>query len=230
MNLSTKSLVKITDGTPVRVFLPLKKSPALYRAQCVYKKNSDSKINLLFKIGVLPADDIATKQACFLNIDIGGKTMSVEAKIEKVENDQSLEIVVNKTVTHDEMRQFFRVDATTRIISRSFHTEIFGTANEPWSIEGKTIDISGNGVLAIFPSPPPEDKQVRLEITIPLEDKTENITVLAHQVRSTKLNDNHFETAFHFDDITTENRDKIIGCCLMIQRKLLRLKVKVKDK
>jgi len=229
MNPSSKSLAKIADGTPVRVFLPLKDRPALYRAQCIYKKNSDSKINLLFKIGVLPADDIATDQPCFLNIDTGGKTISVEARIEKVENDQSLEITVDKTVSHNEMRNFFRVDATTRIISKSFHTEIFGTTSDPWSIEGKTVDISGSGVLAIFPAPPPKDKQVRLEITIPLDDEPETITVLAHQVRSVRLNDNHFEAAFHFDDITTENRDKIIGCCLMIQRKLLRLKVRVKD-
>ncbi len=227
MTLGIQSLKNIPDGTPVRIFLPIKNRTELYRAQCIYQKSTPPELTLLFKLGVLPTDNIAVTQPCVISIDTGGPAITIESTIQKIENSQTLQMTVRKSISHEEMREFFRVDATTRIISKSFRTELFDNNNEPWSIEGKTIDISGNGVLAYFPEEPPADKQVRLEITIPLAEP-ETVTLLAHQVRSAKLSDKRFEAAYHFDDIDVEDRDKIIGCCLMIQRQLLRLKVQIK--
>ena len=229
MSSDIKTLKNVPDGKPVRIFLPLKTGPELYRAQCVYQKSVPPELTLLFKLGVLPIDNIAHSRPSIISIDMGGPTVSLEAMIQKIENPQTLQMIVSKSISHDEMREFFRVDTTARIISKSFQTELFEDKKQLWSIEGKTIDISGNGVLAFFPEQPPADKQVRLEITIPLA-KPETITVLAHQVRGAKLSDERFEAAYYFDDITAEDRDKIIGCCFMIQRKLLRLKVQVKDR
>jgi hypothetical protein len=93
---------------------------------------------------------------------------------------------------------------------------------------GTTIDISGSGILASFSSPPPMDSQTRLEITLPTSPP-EIISVLAHPVRKQQINENQYDVAYHFEDITIEDRDKIIGCCLRIQRRLLRLKVRVRD-
>jgi hypothetical protein len=69
---------------------------------------------------------------------------------------------------------------------------------------------------------------VHLEIIIP-SPEPETVKVVAHPVRTHRLNDNRYEVAYHFDDISMEDRDKIIGCCLVLQRKLLRLKVQVKN-
>jgi hypothetical protein len=229
MTFDIGTLESIPNGKPVRIFLPLKKGPELYRAQCVYQKSDPPELNLIFEIGVLPVEDISLSQASIISIDMGGPTVSLEAMIQRIENPQTLQMIVQKSITHDEMREFFRVDATAKIISKSFQTELFENKGETWSIEGKTIDISGNGVLAFFPEEPPADKQVRLEITIPLAEP-ETVTLLAHQVRAVKLSDERFEAAYHFDDISVEDRDKIIGCCLLIQRKLLRLKVQIKDR
>ena len=55
------------------------------------------------------------------------------------------------------------------------------------------------------------------------------IKILAHPVRQEQIADDQWDVAFHFDDISDEDRDKIIGCCLVIQRRLLRLKVQVRD-
>ncbi|MBW2659129.1 MAG: PilZ domain-containing protein [Deltaproteobacteria bacterium] len=227
MTADITTLKNIPDGKPVRVFLPLKNGPELYRAQCIYHKTTPPELTLLFKTGVLPIDDISDSRTSIISIDMGGPSLSLEAVIEKIENAQTLRMTVKKSISHEEMREFFRVDATTKIISKSFHTELFENQERSWSIEGMTIDISGNGVLAFFPQSPPSDKQVRLEITLPGAE-VRTITVLAHQVRSVKLTDQRFEAAYHFDDISDEDRDEIIGCCLMIQRKLLRLKVEVK--
>jgi hypothetical protein len=228
MTSDITTIKSIPEGKPVRIFLPLKNGPELYRAQCVYHKTTPPRLTLLFKPGVLPVEDISESRPAIISIDMGGPTLSLEAVIQEVENNQTLRMVVQKSISHDEMREFFRVDATAKIISSSFQTELFADQNNSWSIEGTTIDISGNGVLAFFPQSLPADSQVRLEITIPLP-VPEAITVLARQVRSTQLSDKRFEAAYHFDDISAEDRDKIIGCCLRIQRKLLRLKITVKD-
>ncbi|WP_136807848.1 PilZ domain-containing protein [Desulfosediminicola flagellatus] len=222
------NLRKIPDSKPVRIFVPLIDKAERYRASCVLQQSTPPKFNLLFKPGVLPAELINTKETCLINIDMGGPNVSLEAKIRNIVSDQSLEMTLVKTINHEQMREFFRVDAKAKVISSSFHPEFYDTPKDPWSIEGKTLDISGSGVLALFNTAPPRDKQVRLSIMLPNKD-LEVINVLAHHVRIQQIGDDQYEVAYHFDDISSEDRDKIIGCCLVIQRKLLRLKVQVKN-
>lgn len=219
-------LKNIANGKPVRVFLPLQHSPDRVRAQCVYKKTAPPEFALIFKPGMLPVDDIDIKQSCIVTIDMGGPNVSLEAMIKKIENPQTLQMIIQKSISHEQMREFFRIDAVTKVISKSFHTQFSGNSSEPWSIQGETIDISGSGILALFASLPPADKQVNLEITIPSAD-SEIIKAVAHPVRTHKLQDNRYEVAYHFDDISMEDRDRIIACCLVLQRKLLRLKVQI---
>ncbi len=228
MSSDANILQSIPKGKPVRIFLPLLNRPDRVRAQCLYQKTEPPKFSLIFKPGLLPVDEIDIAKPCIISIDMGGPTVSLEAMIQKVANRQTLQMIVQKSSSHEQMREFFRVDTTTSVISKSFHTELFNDKNEPWSATGQTVDISGSGILAIFDKKPEDDRQVRLEITIPSLE-TGTIKVLAHQVRVQQLHDGRYEVAYHFDDIKTEDRDAIIGCCLVIQRKMLRLKINVKE-
>ncbi len=228
MASDTNSLDKIPNGKPVRIFMALTHGTERYRAQCVYHKTEAPKFSLLFRPGILPVDEISLSDPCIINIDLGGPTFSLEAAIQKVANSQTLEMIELNTINHEQLREFFRVDSTTKVISKSFLPEIIGNKGKPWAIQGQTVDISGSGLLAIFPERPPKDRQVRLEISIPSAEP-ETIKVLASLVRCQEISDGYFEVAYHFDDISSEERDTIIGCCLVIQRKLLRLKVQVKD-
>lgn len=228
MSSDTNILQNIPNGKPVRIFLPLLNRSERVRAQCLYQKNEPPKFSLLFKSGVLPVAEIDMQKPCIISIDMGGPTVSLEAMIQQITNQQTLAMVVQKSISHEQMREFFRVDAVTRVVSKSFQTEHFNNQAEPWSAEGQTVDISGSGILAIFNEKPQPDRPVKLEIMIPsIEPVT--IKVLAHQIRVQELLDGRFEVAYHFDDITSEDRDKIIGCCLVIQRKMLRLKVTVQE-
>ncbi len=103
---------------------------------------------------MLPIDDLDIKQPCIISIDMGGRTISLEATIQQIVNPQTLQMVVQKSISHAQMREFFRVDAETSVISKSFHTELFSDKNKPWSTRGQTIDISGSGLLAIFDEKP----------------------------------------------------------------------------
>lgn len=228
MTSDITTLNSIPNGKPVRIFLPLSTGPNHFRTQCVYQKTSPPDFTLAFKPAALPANEIDTKQACIISVDMGGTTLSLEAVIRKIAGPQTLHLTTQKSVSHEQMREFFRVDATANVISRSFHTEVFNTNADSWSLTGQTVDISGSGILAVFAEEPPADAHVRLEITIPSVEP-EIIKVLAHRVRTQKIQDGLHEVAYHFDDISIEDRDKIIGCCLVIQRKLLQLKVQVKN-
>ncbi len=229
MNADIDTLNTIPNGKPVRIFIPLLDRLDRVRAQCVYQQTSPPKFTLIFKAGLLPLDDIDVRQPCIITIDMGGPTLSLEAMIQEIVNPQTLQMILQKSISHDQMREFFRIDAVTQVISSSFRTQFVNQNSEPWSIQGETVDLSGSGILAIFPNPPPTEKQVQLEIFVPSVEPV-TVKVIAHQVRVQRQNDGRYEVAYHFDDISTEDRDKIIGCCLVLQRKLLRLKVQVAGK
>jgi hypothetical protein len=221
-------LEKIPDSKPVLVFLPLKNITERYRLQGVYQKSVSPVFSLFFQTGALPLDDIDTSQPCIINIDMGGPSISLEANITKVTNAQHLVMTALKSMSHEQLREFFRVDAVTSVIGRSFRSKAKGKDGEEWSFQGETIDISGSGILASFSEKPPSNALIQLEISLPT-DTPEVVKTLARPTRVVKTADDRYDVAFHFDEITTEDRDKIIGCCLEIQRRLLRLKVKVKD-
>ena len=228
MSSDTTSLDQIQNGKPVRIFLPLTDRSDKIRAQCIYQQTSPPKFNLIFKPGILPVDDIDISELSIINVDLGGSNISLEAKILNISNSQTLEMVITKSINHEQMREFFRVDAVTDVISKSFETSVFDDDADQQEIAGKTVDISGSGILAIFKDKPPQTKHIKLEFSLPGEDLT-TIQIFAHQVRVQKLHDGRFEVAYHFDDISDENRDSIIGTCLILQRKMLRLKVQVRD-
>lgn len=218
----------IPDAKPIRIFLPVIDSKERYRMQCVYQISESPRFKLLFKPGILPVDSIDTSEPCIINVDLGGPNLSIEAMIASVLNSQTLEMIVQRAISYDQMREFFRVDATAHVISKSFQPALYGKTGDPWTLQGKTIDISGSGILASFSKKPPMDEQVKLEVTLP-STPSEVIKILAHPVRREQINEDQWDVAFRFDDISDEDRDKIIGCCLIIQRRLLRLKVQVRN-
>jgi hypothetical protein len=227
MDADTSILDKIPDQKPVRIFLPIKQSRKRYRTQAVYKQGSSPAFELYFRPGTLPLDNLDQQQPCLINVDFGGPNISMEATISAATH-QVLTMTAQKLVSHEQMREFFRVDATTKVMSKSFQPEFFSEKGRPWSLKGTTIDISGSGLLAFFNEQPPADRQVRLEISLPTETP-DIVKVLARPVRSQQIDKEQWEVAYHFEDISIEDRDKIIGWCLEIQRHLLRLKADTDD-
>ena len=89
-----------------------------------------------------------------------------------------------------------------------------------WSLSGLVIDLTGSGILVSLPNQPPVEDSVSLEFSLPTEP-SEDIKILAHSVRSLPTDDNQWNVAYRFDTISEEDRDKIIGCCLVEQRRML---------
>jgi len=219
-------LTKISDEKPVRLFLPIIDADDRLVIQCVLKKTQTAHFQLLFKHGSLPVNKIDKGTSCLINLDLGGKSVSLESKILEIINNQTLEMVLQKTVTHEQMREFFRVDCTVPIILSSIIPDDFGSPDDDWKIPGTTVDLSGAGLRASFSTKPPNNTQVRLELALPTTETT-IIKTLASPVRISQLTENLWDAAYQFDQIEDEDQDAIIGCCLVEQRRLLRLKVKV---
>ncbi|MGI9536775.1 MAG: PilZ domain-containing protein [Desulfocapsaceae bacterium] len=221
----TAALRKIPDLKPVRIYLPIKNNKQRYRTQAIYKSVTPPLFELRFHLGTIPLDNLDLEKNCLVNVDFGGPNISMEASIASV-SIQTLRMTAEELVTHDQMREFFRVDTVTEVISKSFQPEFFNNQGQSWAIRGKTIDISGNGILAAFSEKMPDDELVRLEISLPARE-SQTIKILAKPVRNQQIEVDQWETAYHFQDISSEDRDRIIGCCLDIQRQFLRLKVDV---
>ncbi len=222
-------LSKISDEKPVRLFLPLVGSDDRKLILCVFKYLQDNRFQLLFKTGSLPVDQIDKEMSCLINLDVGGQSVSIEAKILKIIDNQTIEMVSVKTINHEQMREYFRVDCTVPILLRSVVPEEFGSSEDNWKISGTTVDLSGSGLRASFTEAPPENTQVRLEIALPTPETT-IVKTLASPVRISQLTEKLWDAAYHFDEIDDEDQDAIIGCCLVAQRRLLRLKVQVKGR
>lgn len=230
MTTQTDFINNIPDAKPVRIFIPLQAADTRYREQCIFQKTTAPRFKLLFKTGALPVNDIDLKSPCIINLDMAGRSVSLEAMIEQVLNDQVLELKVLKTINHEQMREYFRADYTLPIITCSQIPEGFGLPEEYWKIFGTTIDISGSGLLAIFNEKPPADKMAKIQLPLSSGQQSDSISFLARPVRISEVEKNRYVVAYHYEEISDEDRDRIVGQCLAIQRRLLRLKVQVKEK
>ncbi len=219
---------KISDKKPVRIFLPLKNSLENLRINCILHKKEKPYFNLIFLKGVLPLKQLDQKAAIIITLDIAGQLVSLEANILEIVNDQTLRMIARKSINHEQMREYFRVDCTLPIQLKSTIPEEFEDPDEKWKITGTTVDLSGSGLRASFTSPPPENTQVRMDLALPTAVPS-IVNLVASPVRISQLTEKLWDAAYHFDDVTDEDRDIIIGCCLVAQRRLLRLKVQIKD-
>jgi hypothetical protein len=225
----TDFIADIPDTKPVRIFLPIQGTDKRHRERCIFQKTTAPHFNLLFEPGTLPVDIIDTKTPCIISLDMAGHSVSIEAMITKVVNSQVIELIVRKAITHEQMREYFRVDYTIPIIASSRHAEEdLDAPEEYWQVSGVVIDLSGSGLLAIFHEELPDDKLVRLQLSLH-DNKNHTLSFLARPVRISEVEKNRYVIAYHFEEITDEDRDKIIGQCLITQRRLLRLNVQVKN-
>ncbi len=228
MTANSNILQELPDKKPVRIFFPIKDQSEMYRVQGVFEQTNTSRFRIFFDPAALP-NNIDTKKNAIIRLDIGGSASSLEAVIDSIsDNRQVVELMLQKSINHEQLREFFRVDAVTPVVSKSYGPDV--EDGEHWEVQGESIDISGSGILAVFSRRLPKSKYIQLEITLPKEfSNGDTITIIAHQVRAQEMEDGRYQVAFHYDKISDEDRDKIIGCCLVLQRQMLRLKIRVKD-
>jgi len=214
----TEILSKLYDNAPTVVDLP-GDGDEYFRYEAVLVKKEREYLELLFPANAFQTDALQLGGDCTLNIECSGSTVSLIGQLDKILNDRRLGFTVQKPVSPESLRNYFRVS-----ISLPIEASYAGNAKEndaaAWTLNGTTLDLSGGGVLALFKEKTPSLHRIQLVITTSATEPP--IMCEADVIRSYRIRKNRYQVAFHFSDISTKLRDQLISCCLQEQRRQLR--------
>ena len=206
--IKDSSLAKLittgTDGEPIYL-------------DCIYKESESPNFFLVFPPDTLPGDIERSK--CKVSINVGDDPVIITASIEEFPNDRTIELKGKESIDPRSLREYFRVFYRT-VVTASHEPTSDDPKAKSWSMQGDSVDLSGTGILVIFPEEPQNRKNIFLDFDLP--DVSKSIHCVGHVVRTKRIRKGRFQVALHFDHITRKNRDAIITACLHEQRRQLR--------
>lgn len=214
-------LNKISDNAQVVVDIASTKEETL-RCKALLIKKEAPLLELVFLPNSWQGDDLKIGGNCNMAIDHNGETLNLIARLDSIAGPRRLNFTAREPIAPESLRDYFRV-STNMPIEASYIAGPKEVTIQTWKMNGTTIDLSGSGVLALFPGKPPSTNRIQLVITGPNEEAP--IVCLANVIRSYRLRQNKYQVAFHFDSIDSDTQDKIIACCFEFQRRNLRSKV-----
>ncbi len=225
MASSITDIVKtIVDSESAAIEIPTTDGKVI-RLKCIYKESIAPNFFLIFPPKTLP-ENIDTSKHCPIAVHSSKTPYTLTAKILTVTGDRTLELMAKNTIDPTSLREFFRVDIRIPITA-TYEPGATEDQNHRWTLKGETLDMSGSGVLAIFPDQPKNKHRISLNIT--LRHSNISIECTAHVVRSRRLRKGHYRVALHFDEVSPRHRDHIISCCLQEQRLQLRERIQTVD-
>ncbi len=213
---------KIQDSQIAEINLQLLEGGSV-QLKCVYKESEAPHFFLVFPPKQLPAN-IDTSKGCLVAIKNSEKAITFKAGIEEIKSDRILELFAQKTIDPVSLRTYYRADLRTPI-SATYEPGPEERA-KPWSFSGETLDLSGGGVLAIFPNEFPNKQRILVHIPLPNTDNKE-IRCLAHVVLTQRLRKERWKIALQFDNLSQKEKDFIVSCCLSEQRRQLRENIQI---
>lgn len=215
---------RISDSEMAEIDLSTKNGQ-IVRLNCIFKESEAPSFFLVFPPKTLP-EDIETSKSCPVAIKSKNVAVTITAKIEAISGDRTLELHAQKQVNPESLREYFRVDSKVPIIA-DYHQESLDGKSQSWTLEGKTLDISGSGILTILPEEPLNKHKIELRLS--LNSGHDVVSCTGHIIRTKRLRRGRYQVAFHFDCVKPKNRDAIISFCLQEQRNQLRDKVQTSD-
>ena len=216
----THLIRSIADSQSARISLSTSAGETLH-LDCIYKEGIAPRFFLVFPPKKLP-ENINMAQHCSISIrnhDEDTAPLSLNAKIEEIIGDRTLELTAKSSIDPTSLREFFRV-AIHVPVTISFEPEFDDDLERQWSLTGETLDISGSGLLALFSEECP-DRQ-RIKIAIELSSPQASVVCVGHVVYTRRVRKGRWHIALHFDDIVSKHRDIIISNCLYEQRRQLK--------
>ena len=185
---------------------------------CIYKEDHSPNFFLVFPPGTLP-EGLQFPQECTVSIHSEDDSIVINAVIESQQGDRTLEMTGKELIDPISLREYFRVFFRTSVTASHEPTSSDSTA-KPWTVTGDSVDLSGTGILAIFPQELENKHNIFLDFTLP--DQEQSIHCVSYVVRTRRIRKSRFQVALHFDHITRKNRDAVITACLQEQRRQLR--------
>lgn len=219
-----KLIDKLRDSVSIVVYFPLI-SGEYQKQNAIFKKAKAPAFDLIFPPNTLPIAKLDKREECRLLVPKQENSVAFLASLNSLdEKNRSGSFTGKERINPEMLREYFRVPLRVPI-KACFEPGPGNLNNSPWEIEGETVDLSGSGLLADFPSSPPSNYNIRLEIDLS-ECNQESFVMQASVVRINQLRKKRYQVAFHFETLEQRIRDTIISCCLQEQRKQLREKVR----
>ena len=216
---------KLNESSPVVVDIASKTGETI-RCKALLVKKDPPLLELVFLPNSWDIDDLKIGANCNMVIDHNGGTVNLIARLDSVASPRRLNFIAREPVAAESLRDYFRVSANLPI-EASYIAGPQEVNAQTWKMIGTTIDLSGSGVLAMFPGKPPSNN--RIQVIISGLDDEAPIVCLANVIKTYRLRQNKYQVAFHFNSINSETQDKIIACCFELQRRNLRMRVQVED-
>ena len=198
------------------------------RYNCFFAAATPPTFTLTFPTDTLDFDQIELTREWLITADFAEQTLSMTAMLANIDSHFQLSLIGKEPVTHTQTRNYFRVDASTRVAASSTVPETMARDDEHWRLLGDTIDLSGSGLLCAFSEPLEKNTKTWIELTLPTRDM-DIIKAFGHVVRCRKIEENLYHIALHFDIIDSESQDKIMACCFELQRRYLRMRVRLEN-
>lgn len=195
------------------------------RIDCILKKTDlPASVKLFYPPDTIRTNQVKQGSKCRLIIRHGEGAVNLEIQIDKVHSDNALTCTALKSIKPEKLREYFRVMINIPIRAH-FRPDPKDKKNPQWQLTGNTIDLSGGGVLALFPGKPQSNNRIKLEIKIP----GQKTPVLCHAkiIRIYRMRKKRYQVAFFFESIEHKYRDMLVACCMQEQRQQLREKVRV---
>ncbi len=215
-------LEKLNDNASVVVDIPSTKEEDL-RCKAMLIKRESPLLELLFPPDSWTTTDLKFGANCNLVVDHKGTSVNLIARLDSAVGDRRLHFTAREPVAPEALRDFFRVSINATI-EASYIAGPQEVRVHSWKMLGTTIDLSGSGVLALFPEKPPSNNRIQLIITTSADAPP--LVLLANVVRSYRLRKNRYQVAFHFETLTEKNRDQLLSFCLQEERRQLRENVR----
>lgn len=220
----TDTIKRILDSESAEIDISTKNGQIL-RLNCIFKESEAPNFFLVFPPEKLP-NDIDTDKPCPVAIKSEQAALTLTAKIEEVNGNRTLHLRAQKEIKPEKLREYFRVNSKVPVTA-DYYQESLDGESQSWTIEGKTLDISGSGVLTILPEKPLNNHKIELKLS--LNGGQDVVSCTGHVIRTKRLRKGGYQVAFHFDYLNQRYRDIIISFCLQEQRSRLRKKVQTSD-
>ncbi len=147
------------------------------------------------------------------------------SRIDKVQGEQDLQLVIVEAFSYPQLRRFFRVDAEVSLKCRPLRD----LGVPPVEAKRTRVNLSAVGLRFQTTQSFKQGEQVDIEMELPGEP-SEVIRCIGRVMRSGSGKDNRSrDVAIDMVEIPVEAQDKIIKFCLIEQRRQIRLKVQVLD-
>jgi len=194
------------------------------RLNCLLKKTEAPGFKLLFPPNFLQLDQLKYGSDCRLIVKHGEGAVNLNVRLEEADGDRALLFTALESISPESLREYFRVMVSTPVRA-SYQPGPREIKNQPWKLAGHSIDLSGGGVLVLFPEKPANTNRITLEIDLPGQQSS--VVCQARIVRTYRMRKKRYQVAFNIEEIDGKARDLIISCCLQEQRRQLRDKVRV---